>query len=129
MNDITPFQPRPESLSAKRKQCIGTWLRLLAETKILRSGDELTEEKARAYEFELRDVPLEQLVRAFDRASRECKYFPLPLEILELCSDVDAHDRAYEKLKARYEHAYANGYQPPQFQKTSEGETNEPRAR
>jgi hypothetical protein len=100
MHEVTTVQSR--NLNAKRKQCIGTWLRLLAETKIFQAGDELTEEKARAYEFELRDVPLEQLEHAFNRASRECKYFPKPFEIIELCGDVNAHDRAYQKLLEAY---------------------------
>src|SRR5262249_7691420 len=114
-SNVIPFHQTWDEPNAKRKHAVVSWLTHLRDTKVLAAGEELTEAKLRAYLFELRDVPLEQLQRAFDRASRECKYFPKPFEILELCSDVDAHARACEKLRARYDRAYANGYQPPQL--------------
>jgi len=68
----------------------------------MRSGETLTEKTFRSYEEELRDLPLEKLELGFERARRECKHFPLPFEIRDLCSDQTAHDRAYQRLLNRY---------------------------
>src|SRR5437773_256076 len=99
MNGNIVNYPDRNDLTEKRKRCIGTWLRLFAETKIRRASDELTEEKCRAFEWELRDIPLEHLDSAFARAARTLRFFPVPVEIRDFCADPEAHARAYEKLR------------------------------
>lgn len=96
----------------KRKQCIGGWLRLFAETKIQNAEEELTEQRLRAYEFELREVPTEKLDGMFLRASKVLKFFPKPVELLDFLPDPEAHARAYAALQTRYVQAYLAGGPP-----------------
>jgi hypothetical protein len=108
MADILPY-PNP---TVKRRQCIATWLRLMAETKIRSADDELTEERLRAYEFELRDLPDERLDLALRRASEKCKFFPKPVEIRDFLVDPEGNARSYQRLCERYERAYIDGTIP-----------------
>src|SRR5262245_3803046 len=110
MNEVTPFQPRTGDPNGRRRQCVGLWLRLWAETKIRNSNDEITEEKCQAYEWDLRDIPIEKLERAFERADRECKYFPKPYEISGFVDLSEQRRTAYEKLKAQLDQAYRQGH-------------------
>jgi hypothetical protein len=83
----------------------------LAETKIQPAGEELTETTAKSYEFELRDISIERLEYAFNRASRECKFFPKPFEIRQLSTPPELVDAAYQTLKERFEQAYQKARQ------------------
>lgn len=79
------MQLQPAGANDKRKQFIATWLRILAETTLQKTGDELTVEKIKSYEIALAKVSDRALVVGLRRCVEECKFFPTAEEIRERC--------------------------------------------
>jgi len=74
-------------------------LRTLAEVY----DRKLTDGVVELYLSVLRDLSIEQLTRACDVASRECKFFPKPVELRELVQDsaTERAERAWWSLPLR----------------------------